>query len=184
MKTEDLKALGLTDDQITVVMKDNGIDIKREQDKVAKVELERDNYKGQLDTAQKSLKDFEGIDIKDLKGKIDTLTNDLKTKEMEYQSQLADRDFDSLLDSQITTFGARNSKAVKALLDIETLKASKNQSEDIKKALEASKTENDYLFGSAEPINNAVKSTNGTPPVGDANTNALRAAMGLKPTTE
>jgi hypothetical protein len=184
MKTEDLKALGLTDDQITVVMKENGIDIAKEQKKTVTAESDRDNYKGQLETAQKALKDFEGVDVKDLQGKITTLTNDLKTKETEYQSQLADRDFNALLEGQITTFGAKNSKAVKALLDIEALKSSKNQTEDIKAALTTAKTENDYLFGSAEPINNAVRSTNNTPPAGDSNTNALRAAMGLKPATE
>lgn len=184
MKTEDLKALGLTEEQITSVMKENGIDIQREQKKVTAVELERDNYKGQLDSAQTTLKGFEGVDVKEMTGKIATLTADLQAKEATYQKELSDRDFNSLLDGTITSVGAKNAKAVKALLDMDKLKTSKNQTEDIKAALEAVKTENDYLFGSAEPINNAVRITNSNLPAGDANTNALRAAMGLKPATE
>ena len=36
MKTEELKAQGLTEEQITFVMAENGKDIKREQDKAAR----------------------------------------------------------------------------------------------------------------------------------------------------
>lgn len=182
MKKEDLTALGFTEEQIAEIQKLNGKDIQKEQEKVTKAELDRDNYKGQLDTAQAALKKFEGVDVDQLKGEITKLTTDLQTKETEYQSQLADRDFNTLLDGEITTLGAKNAKAVKALLDIDVLKGSKNQTEDIKKALEAVKTENDYMFGSDEPFKNPVKPT-GNPTGGvDPNTASLRAAMGLKPT--
>lgn len=181
MKKEDLTALGLTEEQIAEIQKLNGKDIAAEQKKTAAAELERDNYKGQLDTTQTALKKFEGVDVEQLKSEITKLQNDLQTKETEYQTKLADRDFNDLLEGQITSLGAKNSKAVKALLDVEALKSSKNQTEDIKKALETVKTENDYLFGSAEPFQNPVKPT-GNPPSGvDPNTVALRAAMGLKP---
>jgi hypothetical protein len=66
-------------------------------------------------------------------------------------------------------------------LDIDVLKASKNQTEDIKAALTAAKTENDYLFGSAEPIQNPIKPTGGNPPAGDATMASMRAIMGLPP---
>jgi len=161
MKKEDLVALGLSEEQIAEVQRLNGLDIKREQDKLGKVELERDKYKEQLETAQSALKEFEGIDVDNLKGEIEKLQNDLKTKDEQYQKELAERDFNALLESQINTFGAKNVKAVKALLDIDTLKESKNQEADIKAMLEACKTENDYLFGSDEPINNPVAPTGG-----------------------
>ena len=69
-------------------------------------------------------------------------------------------EFNSALDNAIISSKAKNSKAVKALLDLETLKSSKNQPEDIKTALEKIKSENDYLFESAEPIKNPVAPTN------------------------
>jgi hypothetical protein len=180
MKKEDLVALGLSEEQIAEVQRLNGLDIKREQDKLGKVELERDNYKEQLETAQSALKEFEGIDVDNLKGEIEKLQNDLKTKDEQYQKELAERDFNALLESQINTFGAKNVKAVKALLDIDTLKESKNQEADIKAAIEECQKENDYLFGATEPINNPVAPTGGgTPPGEDANLAALKAAMGL-----
>lgn len=180
MKTEFLKELGLTDEQIDKIMAENGKDIKREQDKLTKVELERDNYKNQLETAQTALKDFEGVDINNLKNEIEKLQNDLKAKDEQYQKELAERDFNVLLDNHINSAGAKNAKAVKALLDIEALKASKNQEADIKAAIEACQKENDYLFGATEPINNPVGPTGGNPPSSDdANLAALKAAMGL-----
>ena len=99
--------------------------------------------------------------MEELKTKINTLTSDLETKEQEYQKELAERDFNSLLEKQINSVGAKNVKAVKALLDIDTLKESKNQEADIKALLETCKEENDYLFGSDEPIKNPVAPTSG-----------------------
>lgn len=68
-------------------------------------------------------------------------------------------EFSAVLDSAISSSKARNAKAVKALLDIEALKNSNNQSEDIKTAIEAIKTDNDYLFESNEPISKPVAHT-------------------------
>lgn len=181
MKKEDLLALGLTEEQVAEIQKLNGFDIKREQDKLVKIEGERDNYKEQLETTQSTLKKFEGVDVDQLKGEISKLNTDLQTKEAEFQAQLAERDFNSMLEGQINSVGAKNAKAVKALLDIETLKVSKNQEADIKAAIEACQKDNDYLFGVTEPINNPVAPTGGNPPsTEDAQMSALRAAMGLK----
>lgn len=147
---------------------------------VEKIKSARDSYKSQLDTATESLKEFEGVDVKDLQGKITTLNQQLETQKTAYEKQIADNEFNSLVDSALTRGGARNTKAVKALLDLEALRESKNQSEDIKSAVEKLKEENDYLFTSSEPIDNPdfVGRTNGKLPGAD---DAMRAAMGLAP---
>ena len=64
------------------------------------------------------------------------------------------------------------------MLDMEALKESKNQSEDIKRALETVKESDAYLFGSDEPFKNPVGATGGSGTGGD-NFSAIRAAMGL-----
>ena len=117
---------------------------------------ERDNYKTQLVTAQDALKKFDGVDVESLKGEIQKLTNDLQSKENEYQAKIADMEFNNSLNTAITASGAKNLKAVKALLDIDTLKDSKNRDEDIKSAIAAVKTDNDYMFKSDEPIHNPI----------------------------
>lgn len=182
MKTEDLKEKGLTEEQISFIMAENGKDIKAEQQKYATLEAERDNLKGQLETTQASLKEFEGIDVKDLQTKIAQLNTDLQAKETEYQYKIANMQFENTLKDEITAMGGRSVKAVMAELDIEGLKISKNQKEDIKTALESCKKEHDFLFGSNEPINNPnVDTTKGGTGDNDVALNTLRAAMGLKP---
>lgn len=142
-----------------------------------KLRTARDNYKSQLETAQNALKEFEGVDVKDLQGKIDKLNSDLAQKDSEYQSKIADMEFNTKLDGLINKAGAKNAKAVKALLDVDALKASKNQDADLQAALDTCKAENNYLFGSDEPINNPVASTQSNPSVGALD--GIRAAMGL-----
>lgn len=62
----------------------------------------------------------------------------------------------AVLDGAISKSGAKNTKAVKALLDLDALKTSKNQAEDITKALNEIKKDNDYMFTSDEPFQNPI----------------------------
>lgn len=180
MKREFLESLNLEKDVIDKIMAENGNDINSTKQKL---EAERDNYKSQLETAQTALKDFEGVDVKDLQGKIATLTTDLTAKETEYQGKIADMEFNAKLDGLITKSGAKNAKAVKALLDLDSLKSSKNQDTDLQTALEACKTENGFMFGADEPILNPTASTGGSLPQ-NSPLDSIRTAMGLSTETK
>lgn len=160
MQRKFLEELGLEKEIVDKIMAENGSDIEKAK---SKLEAERDNYKSQLETAQAALKEFEGIDVKELNGKIATLTADLETRENEYQARIADMEFNSVLDGAITKSGARNAKALKALLDIDMLKASKNQTDDINAAIEKVKAENDYLFETETPLPHIVSKGGGLP---------------------
>lgn len=128
-----------------------------------KLRTARDNYKSQLDDATQKLEGFKGVNVEELQGKISALTDDLASQKAAFDKQLADRDFDDMLNTAITGSKAKNVKAVRALLDLEAIKASKNQSADIEAALKKVKEENDYLFTSDEPIDNG-KFVGGTTP--------------------
>ena len=179
MKTEFLKGLGLDQEDIDKIMAENGKDVAAEQAKTAKAVSERDNYKGQLATATESLDKFKDADPAAMQGEIDKLKQQLKDKDAEYATKEADRIFSDTIKEAIKTAGGRNEKAVMAMLDMDALKTSKNQSEDIKKALENVKESDAYLFGSDEPFMNAVGATGGGADVGGDNLSAIRAAMGL-----
>lgn len=176
MKREFLEGLGLEKDTIDKIMAENGNDINREKTKA-------DEYKSQLDTAKETLKGFEGVDVAQLQGEITKLNTDLANKDAEYQKKIADMEFNSVLDSAINGSKAKNSKAVKALLDLDKLKASKNQTEDIKTALEELRKSDSYLFGSDEPVLNPIGDTSGNNnnSGGVSSLAAVRAAMGLPP---
>ncbi len=153
MKTEDLQARGLTQEQIDYVMAEYGKELNG-------IKQDRDNYKTQLTAAQTTLKSFEGVNVQELQGKIIQLTADLANKETELQKQIADRDFNDLLKATAEGYKPRNLKAVMPFLDVEKLKGSKNQEADIKAALDAVKKDNAYLFQDVS-IPRVVSSTPG-----------------------
>lgn len=179
MKTEFLKELGLEQDVINKIMAENGKDIAAEQAKTAKAEGERDNFKDQLATATTSLEKFKDVDPTAMQSEIDKLNQQLKDKDAEYAAKEADRAFSETLKEAIKTAGGRNEKSVMALLDIDSLKASKDQSTDIKKALDEVKKSDAYLFGTDEPFLNPVGPTGGSSEIVGDNVTAIRAAMGL-----
>lgn len=181
MKRKDLEDLGLEKEAIDKIMAWNGTDIEAEKAKVKTVEGERDNYKSQLDTATAELDKFKDMKPEEMQATITKLQQDLKDKETEYAAKEADRIFNDTLKEAIKNAGGRNEKAVMALLDIDALKESKDQSADIKRALDAAKESDSYLFGKNEPIYNPVGPTGGDPDdtSGLGNISAIRAAMGL-----
>ena len=93
---------------------------------------------------------FKGVDVKDLQGQVAKLTKDLSDQAEAHKKQLADLAFDGVLKEAITAARGRNTKAIAALLDVDALKASKDQTADIKSALEALKKDSGYLFDSEE----------------------------------
>lgn len=132
-----------------------------------KATAQRDEYKSSLDTVNAKLKEFDGVDVADLRGQIETLKGDLEKQKSEYEEKEADRLFNETLDKAISTAGGRNAKAIRGLLDLETLKGSKDQTEDIKKALDGIRETDAYLFGEGEPFQNPVGATGGKPPMGN-----------------
>ena len=115
-----------------------------------------------LKTAEDGLKGFEGIDLAELKGQISQLQEQLSQKDAEYAEKVANMEFDALLTSAVTAAKGKNAKAIRALLDVDALKASKNQEADIQSALEALQKDNEYLFDSGKaPLPNIVLPSKG-----------------------
>lgn len=161
MKREFLTGLTLPDgvklDKATIdaIMTENGNDINALKSDhataIKTIESERDTYKKQLDDAQASLKSFEGVDVEELKTKITNLTSEIDANKTKYEAQIADIKFNNLLNGKVSSYGARNAKAVMSLLNIEALKESKNQENDIEAALNAIKESDSYLFAEDKP---------------------------------
>lgn len=84
---------------------------------------------------KKDLEEFKDADVSGMKQKIEDLEKDIKAKDADYQQQIADRDFNDVLKDSINAAHGKNAKAITALLDVDTLKASKNQKEDVAAAI-------------------------------------------------
>lgn len=194
MKREDLEALGLSKEQI-----DKVLDLHHEEYDPVKKDLEQaqEDLKSEKEKTstqsttikdlKKDLEEFKDADVSGMKQKIADLEKDIKEKDENHQKEIADRDFNDILREAITSANGKNAKAITALLDIDTLKASKNQKEDITTALKALTEAEDskMLFGEPEPnvlgkgdpIGSVTKTGN------QDNDAAMRAAMGLPPVT-
>ncbi|MBP5383760.1 MAG: phage scaffolding protein [Lachnospiraceae bacterium] len=157
-------------------------DWQKQVDKAESLQNSLDETKKSLDTATESLKKLEGVDAEALNKQIADLTKQIKDNEDAYNSKIAERDFNDLVSKSISEAKGKNAKAIMALLDMEGLKASKNQKEDIDKALKdlSEKEDSKMLFGESEPLGTigaigTITSGKG----GDAFEAAIRSAAGL-----
>lgn len=146
MKTEDLKAQGLTDEQISFVMAENGKDLKKLQKENENLTSDRDAWKEKAETAEETLKGFEGIDPAQVQAQLDEYKQKAEDAEKEYNRKIAERDFEDTLTTAIKEANGKNAKAIRALLDTESLMKSRNQKDDVKKALDALKAAEDSSF--------------------------------------
>lgn len=192
MKREELEALGLTKEQVDKVLDahhkeldpvQKELDTAKEDLRVAKETV--DTQGTTIKDLKKDLEEFKDVDVSGMKTKIANLENDLQTKETEYTQKIADRDFQDMLKESIATAKGKNAKAITALLDIDALKVSKNQKEDVAAALKilAEAEDSKMLFGEIEtvigegnPIGTVTRNNGGNTPTAE-----MRAIMGLPP---
>ena len=144
---EILKQAGITvtDEQLATVeteMKANYKPIADYNKQKEKLDASDEKVK----TLTASLDKFKDVDPTALTQTIENLKGQLTQKDAEFAQRLADRDFDDLINTNINTLKGKNAKAIKALLDVDALKQSKNQAEDIKTALEALQKADDSAF--------------------------------------
>ena len=135
---------------------------------IGTVKADLEAARGQLQAAKDGLKAFEGVDVSQLQGQIAQLQQDLQAKDAAHQKEMADIAFNHTLEAAITGAKGRNAKAIMALLDLDALRGSKNQDEDIKAALEGLKKDSGYLF-----------EAEGTPPPYAAGTGTGGAGGGM-----
>lgn len=159
MKREELEALQLTKEQVDKVLDMHHAELDPVQKELETTKSSLSVAEGKVSTQKTTieglkadLKKFDGVDVTALNDKIEQLEKDLQTKDSEHAQQIADRDFQDNVKTVIAKYKGRNEKAIKALLDMETLKASKNQNEDLDKAVQALTEAEDskMLFGTEE----------------------------------
>ena len=148
MNKEQLIKMGLSEDQATQVLgllENNFIpkgrfnEVYEESAKLKESIAERNK---QLEELKKATGDTEA-----LKKQIETLQADNKAKEETYKAEMHKIKLDSALELALTGAKAKNSKAIKALLDNEKIKLKDDGAIDgLSDQLEALKKSDSYLF--------------------------------------
>lgn len=175
MKTEELKGLGLTDDQVKSVMALHGTDVNALKGQVSQLTTERDALKQRATDSDKQLNELKAAhkDDKDFQAEIDKLKADNKAKDDAASKQLKETQLNYQTELALVKAGALNTKAASALIDKDKLSLDeKGNVTGLDEQLKALKSDDSskFLFKAEE----APKPQN-TPPItvpGNPNPNA------------
>jgi|LGOV01.1.fsa_nt_gb predicted nucleic acid-binding Zn-ribbon protein len=145
MKREFLEGLGLEKEVVDKIMTVNGTDIENQKDETTKAENKLSDIRIQLKTANTTITDLKKSNgdnetlqttIKDHEATIEKLKNDASAKE-----------FDLALELELVKSKTRNTKALKAVLDLEKIKQKDDGSfEGLEDQLKEKMEKESYLF--------------------------------------
>lgn len=151
MKTEQLKELGLSEEQISEVFKLHGQGITHAkgqlEERIQQIEEEKvalEGKVGELSVEGKeviSKEEYEAI-----KQAKEDLKKQLEGKEEEYSSTIQDLKYRSALDMELYKSRAKSNKAVQALLDKDSIVWEEGELKGLTEAIELVKSEHSYLF--------------------------------------
>lgn len=116
MKTEELKAQGLTEEQISFVMAENGKDLKKLQKENDNLSADRDTWKEKAEAAETTLKGFEGVDLETMQREISDWKQKAADAEKNAQAQLYERDFADALKTEFEGIKFSSEAAKRAIM--------------------------------------------------------------------
>ncbi|MEG0377444.1 MAG: phage scaffolding protein [Eubacterium sp.] len=171
MTKEDLIKLGVIEETAVKIIADHTKEIQDEHQKTSAEKLRADNAETNLQTANAKL---EGYDPE--------WKATVATAETKAQKQVDALKFDYAIKNALQGAKAKNTVAVKALLNLDGLKQNGDEIVGLKEQIDKIKTDNDYLFEAEEKRKPFMGSTNGagteTPTEKDEANAAFRAVFG------
>lgn len=154
MNKEELLALGLSEEMANKVVDKYGHLVTKTR--LDEVIAERDNLKTQISERDKQLKELEKSvgDNKDLKEKFEKLQAENKAATEKYEKDLYDLQVNNAVELAITGAKGKNSKAIKALLNLEKAEIKDGKIVGLDEQLKKLQETEAYLF-EAEKTNPA-----------------------------
>lgn len=132
---------------IDAIMDENGRDIEAAKKPFA----DYDDLKTRLEEAGKTIEGFKGMDVDAIRKEADEWKAKAEQAEKDAAAKIAEMEFGGNLAAAITAARGKSAKAISALLDLDALKASKNQEADIRAALDGLRKDSGYLFEAETP---------------------------------
>ncbi|WP_071131359.1 phage scaffolding protein [Enterococcus timonensis] len=148
MKREDLKKLGLTDEQIEAVITSHGQTVQSLNSQIATLQQSETEIKSQLSDRDKDLKKLQkdNGDNEAFKTQITDLQQQYKDLEKSSAEKLTSIQRNAALDQVLSGSKAKNPKAVTALLDQEKIVFKDGELSGVKEQIEALQKSDAYLF--------------------------------------
>lgn len=98
------------------VLHENYKTIAEYDKKVSRLETERDGYKEKLETAETTLKGFEGVDMDAIKTELENYKTKMKEQEEAHNKELYDRDFKDALNAAVSNIKFSSEAAKKSVI--------------------------------------------------------------------
>lgn len=179
MTREELKALGLSDEQIEKIVDDYGKNYVSKSQFNQKNE-EAKHLKGEADTFKKEIEELKKAnkDNEDLVKQIDALKNQATEREKTYKAQAKKMQVNNLVELALIKNKAKNTTAAKALLkDLDKAEIVDGDIKGLSEQIEALKKSDAYLFDAVK-IGHAP-GEGGTTPPNQSVQEQLEKAMGI-----
>lgn len=184
MKREELKDLGLTAEQVDNIMKIHGTDVESFKSKYAdydELKTKNEELSKQVAKNEKDLKSLSKStkDNEDLQNTIKSLQDENKQIKTDFESKISSMKLNSAIDTSLAGHKARNTKAVKALLDMDNIKLNdKGELEGLDDQIANIEKDNAFMFDKGTNTNYE--------PAGNSNSglsdkDAFLANWGVKP---
>lgn len=185
LKESNIELTKEQEDSVTKLVNDNYktiAEFERQKDKLSLAENNAKDIQTKFDDFKKS---YDGVDVQELRNKINALTNDIETQKTSYEVQISKMNLDSVLSAKAKEYGCKDFDLAKSQFNYDDLLKSKDQTNDIDKAFKTLKENKPILFEEEQKGPTATGNIVGSSGQGE-NPNAedllLRQAMGL--TTE
>ena len=168
MNKEDLLKLGLTEEQAEKVLSANteqlkGFIPKARFDEVNNAKKQAEKDLSDRDKQLETLKNSTG-DVETLKNTIKQLQDENKASKEQYEANISKIKLDNAIDNALGIAKAKNSRAVKALLDMEKIKFENETLSGLDEQLKALKEAEDSKFLFEEVKEPAKPSFSGVEP--------------------
>lgn len=148
MQRKFLEDLGLDKDLIDKILNEAGKDAESFKNTKTALETEKKALEAQVAEANKKIEEFSNVDISKLKDEIESYKKKYEESEKTKALELKNLNLNHEIDKAIIGAKAKNAKAVRGLLDINSLEASKDLSKDIETQLKGLLESDSYLFDS------------------------------------
>ena len=148
MKREELKKLGLSDEQVDAVMAQHGQTVQSLNTKIATLQQSETELKNQVSKNAEDLKKLhkDNSDNEELKKQLKELQKENAAQEEKYQESLTKVQRDSALSALLAEAKVKNPKAVAALLDDEKIVFKDGELSGAKEQIESLQKSDAYLF--------------------------------------
>lgn len=164
MKRDQLKELGLSDEQIKSVMDLNGEDINKAKSGNAEMVKENESLKSQLAERDKDIKGLRknAKDNDELSQQLQDLQSKYKQDHENLTNEVAKVKLNGAIDNALTHNQVRNTKAFKALLDMDSIKLNdQGQLTGLDDQIKSIRKSDPYLFNEGNKQN--YQPNNGKP---------------------